>query len=124
MKKLVDTCGWIEWLTNGKLAHAFESYLLHTDSLITPTLIQFELYKWVCREKNANIALEVIGMTENTTIIELDTGIALFAADISKEYGLAMADAIIYATARKNDALLVTADKHFKTLPHVKFFEK
>ncbi len=98
--------------------------MLHTDSLITPTLIQFELYKWVCREKNANIALEVIGMTENTTIIQLDTGIALFAADISKEYGLAMSDAIIYATAQKNDALLVTADKHFKTLPHIKFFEK
>lgn len=122
--KLVDTCGWIEWLTNGKLASSFEPYLINTADLIIPTLVQFELYKWVCREKNSATALEIIGLTENCDVIPLDTNIALYAGDISKEFGLAMADAIIYATSRKNDALLVTSDKHFKSLPHVKYFEK
>jgi hypothetical protein len=35
---LVDTCGWIEWLTNGKLAALFEPYLLNSTDLIIPTL--------------------------------------------------------------------------------------
>lgn len=121
---LVDTCGWIEWLTNGKLATSFEPYLRHTTDLIIPTLIQYELYKWVSREKNPTMALEIIGLTENGHVIPLDTNLALYAADLSKEHGLAMADAIIYATSKKNNALLVTSDKYFKSLPHVKFFEK
>lgn len=124
MRKLVDTCGWIEWLTNGKLASSFESYLIHTTDLIIPTLIQFELYKWVSREKNSTQALEIIGLTESGFVVPLDTNLALYAADISKEHGLAMTDAIIYATSRKNNALLITSDKHFKDLPHTKFFEK
>jgi len=122
--KLVDTCGWIEWLSDGKLAKSFEPYLLHTADLIIPTLVQYELYKWVSREKNSILALEVIGLTENCEVVPLDTNLALYAADISKEHGLVMADAIIYATSRKNNALLITSDKHFKTLPHIKFFEK
>lgn|SRR3990167_4086139 len=124
MKYLVDTCGWIEWLTAGKLAACFELYLKHPAELIVPTLIQYEIYKWVCREKNATLALEVTGMTENGFVIPLDTSLALSAADIAKDYYLAMADAVVYATSRCYNVLLVTSDKHFKHLPQVKYFEK
>jgi predicted nucleic acid-binding protein len=37
---------------------------------------------------------------------------------------LPMADSIILATARANDAILWTQDEHFKGLPHVKYVEK
>jgi predicted nucleic acid-binding protein len=124
MRYLVDTCGWIEWLTNGKLASLFEPYFKHTSELVVPTLIQFELYKWVSREKNSTLALEIIGVTENGLVVPLDTALALYAADISKECHLSMADAIVYATSKNNNVELITADKHFKNLPNVKFFEK
>lgn len=124
MKKLIDTCGWIEWLTNGALIKSFENYLKKPSDLIVPTLIQYELYKWVSREKNSEFALEVIGITETGTIVPLDTHIALYASDISREYGLAMADAIIYATSLLYDAELVTSDRHFKQLPKVNYIEK
>jgi len=124
MKHLVDTCGWIEWLTNSKLASLFEPYLKHPAELIVPTLVQYELYKWVCREKSVTFALEVIGITESGTVTPLDTSLALYAADISKEYNLSMADAIVYATSKNNNALLITSDKHFKNIPHIKYFEK
>lgn len=124
MRYLVDTCGWIEWLTDGKLASSFELYLKHPSELIIPTLIQYELYKWVSREKNSTLALEIIGITESGSIISLDTALALYAADISKEYNLSMADAVIFATSKNNNALLITSDKHFKHLPNVKYFEK
>lgn len=121
---LVDTCGWIEWLINGKLATSFEPYLKHTSQLIIPTLIQYELYRWICREKNLSTALEIIGITEQSMVVPLDTHLALNAADISKQHNLAMADAIIYATAQKYDAELITADQHFAHIAKVKFFKK
>lgn len=124
MKKLVDTCGWIEWLTNGTLASNFASFLSKPTELIIPTLVQHELYKWICRERNSTTALEVIGMTETGIVIPLDTNIALCAADICREHSLAMADAIIYATSLLHKATLITSDKHFKKLPEVKFFDK
>lgn len=124
MKKLVDTCGWIEWLTDGKLADSFAPYLMKESELLVPTIVQYELYKWVSREKSSTLALEIIGMTENSIVIPLDTRISLYAADVSKEYGLAMTDAIVYASAVLNDATLVTADKYFQQLSNVKFFEK
>ena len=124
MKYLVDTCGWIEWLTDGKLAPLFEPYLKHPSKLIVPTLVQYELYKWVCREKSVSFALEIMGITENSEVIPLDTSLALYAADVSKEYTLSMADAIVYATSKNNNALLITSDKHFKNIPNIEYFVK
>lgn len=124
MKKLVDTCGWIEWLTNGHLASAFAPYITKSADLLIPTVVQYELYKWICREKSMGFALEAIGTTEEGTVIAIDTSLALYAADIARQYKLAMADAIIYATSKKHNALLITSDKHFESLPDVKFFKK
>ena len=61
---VVDTCGWIEWLTDSVLAESYAPYLANSDHLIVPTLVQFELYKWCLREKNEAAALDVIGLTE------------------------------------------------------------
>src|ERR1017187_8326970 len=47
---LVDTCGWIEWMTDSPLAKSYSRYLTAPDKLIVPTLIQHELYKWLYRE--------------------------------------------------------------------------
>lgn len=47
----------------------------------------------------------------------VDETLALEAADISLASGLAMADSIIYATARRHEATLVTADADFTGLP-------
>lgn len=123
-KYLVDTCGWLEWLTDGKLALSFRPYLKQSSQLIVPTLIQYELYKWICREKDTATALDVIGLTEQAHVESLDTHLALNAAAIAKQYNLAMADAIIYATGLKNQAIIITCDQHFISLPQVKYFKK
>jgi predicted nucleic acid-binding protein len=80
---VVDTCGWIEWLTDGTLAENFAPFLSDSANLIVPTLVQFELYKWCLREKDEAAALDVIGLTEVCLVRPLDTRIALSAADIS-----------------------------------------
>lgn len=124
MVALVDTCGWIEWLTDGRLADAFAPYLADSADLIIPTTLQFELYKWAKREKSEVEALEVIALTEQGRILPLTTRLALYAADLALQHQLSFADAIIYASARMVDAPLITADDHFKDLPEVIYFSK
>jgi len=54
----------------------------------------------------------------------LTTDIATKAAGYAGAYKLAMADAIIYATARDLEADLLTCDAHFLQLPGVAYFPK
>ena len=56
-------------------------------------------------------------------VVSLNEELALEAADLSLQYGLAMADAVVYATARHYEALLVTSDADFAELPGVKYLE-
>ena len=121
---LVDTCGWIEWLTDSPLAKSYSRYLTSTDTLLVPTLVQHELYKWLYREIDQVTALSAIAATKTATIIPFDTSLALLAAEVAREFKLATADAIIYATARQYDATLITSDAHFANLPQVKYFQK
>ncbi|WP_417908880.1 type II toxin-antitoxin system VapC family toxin [Candidatus Electronema sp. PJ] len=121
---LIDTCGWIEWLTDGPLCAQFEPYFNRIESVIVPTSVQFELYKWTARRCNLQTALEVAAVTEQGSVAPLSTAIALSAADFSAEHSLSFADSIIYATARFHNALLITSDAHFEGLPGVKFFRK
>ena len=51
------------------------------------------------------------------TIVPVDETLALEAADLALSAGLAMADALIYATARRHRAKLVTMDTDFEGLP-------
>lgn len=120
---LVDTCGWIEWMTDSGMADAYAPHL-DSESLLVPTLVQHELYKWLCRETDTNTALAAIAATQQAKVVPLDTSLALLAADIAREHKLTMADAIIYATARQFQATLVTSDAHFESLPQVLFYPK
>lgn len=121
---VVDTCGWIEWLTDGAMAENFAPFLADSASLIVPTLVQFELYKWCLREKDEAAALDVIGLTEAGLVRPLDTRIALSSADISVRYKLAMADAVVYASALAAGGQLLTSDAHFEGLPSVCYWQK
>ena len=67
---------------------------------------------------------QVIAYTQNCVVIALDTKIALQAADLHRQYKLATADAIVYASALFNNAQLLTCDAHFANLPNVLYIKK
>jgi predicted nucleic acid-binding protein len=115
----VDSSGWIEYFSGGPLAERYGSYLRHPAELITPTIVVYEVYKKIKRELGEELALRVSASLTATEIIPLTESIALLAADISLQYGLAMADAIIYATARDQEAQVLSSDADLKDLPGV-----
>ncbi|WHZ28007.1 MAG: hypothetical protein OJF51_002805 [Nitrospira sp.] len=71
--------------------------------------------KWWRRET----ALLFAGQLSATQVVHLTESIAFLAADMSLRYGLAMADAIVYATAKDQEAEVVTGDADLKDLSGV-----
>ena len=76
------------------------------------------------RERSEEEALISIAQIEKTRVVPLTTMIALTAADLGLEHGLAMADSVVYATARMNDADLITSDRDLAGLPGVIYLER
>lgn len=121
---LVDSSAFIEWLIGSPTGKALASLLPDEADWLVPTLVQYELSKWIARERGEDKADEVIAFTETCMIVPLDTAIALAAAEQSRVNGLAAADAIIYATARAFGAVLLTCDAHFDGLEGVDYRAK
>jgi predicted nucleic acid-binding protein len=116
---LVDSSGWIEYLAARPKADEFARYIEGDEPLVTSVIQVYEIYKVVRRDINEERAIESVAALGVTTIEPLHESLALEAADLSLEHGLAMADAIILATAAKHLAGIITADADFDGLPGV-----
>ncbi len=121
---LVDSSGWLEFLTDGPLAGTYAQHLKRLDDVLTPTIVLYEVYKVIKRQRSEEEALTVVAQMGKTQVVLLSDMIALTAADASLTYQLAMADAIVYATALIHKAKLVTSDADLASLPGVVYLKK
>jgi len=94
------------------------------DQWVVQTIVQYELARWLTREKSDAAAASTIAFTTQLIVKPLDMELATKAANYAQKHGLAMADSIIYATAIDMGADLLTCDFHFAELPHVVYFGK
>jgi len=121
--RVVDSSGWIEYLADGPLAAAFAPYLAPPEDILTPAAVLYEVYRWARREGGDAPAMEAVAQLEQTRFAPADHNVAIVAAELSADRGLAAADAFIYATARLEGCELVTADTDFRGLPGVTLIE-
>ncbi len=122
--RVVDTSAWIEVLDGSPAGGRVRGELPDLDQWLIPTIVIFELAKWVARVRGEDVADEVAAYADNCMVAGLDTDIALSAAEISVRHKLAAADAIVYATAQAHGADILTCDRHFENLPGVRFIPK
>ena len=122
--RVVDTSAWIEFLVGSALGVSLATELPDRSQWVVPTMVQLELAKWLTREVGEDKADRVIAFTETCVVADLDTQIALAAADLCARHKLATADAIVYAPALAHQADLLTCDRHFENLPGVRLFPK
>jgi uncharacterized protein len=122
--RLVDTSAWIEWLTGSSLGLALAAELPEREQWLVPTMVQLELAKWLTRAADEDRADRVIAFTATCVVANLDTATALSAAELCIRHKLATADAIVYATALRHGADVLTCDRHFENLPAVRFVTK
>ncbi len=116
---VVDSSGWIEYFIDGPLADRFEPHLSDLSAVITPTIVMYEVYRVIRRERSEAEATAAVAQMQKTRVADLDQFLALTAADLGLSHQLAMADAIVYATAIVNHSELVTADGDFEGLAGV-----
>jgi toxin FitB len=118
---VVDSSGWVEYFNDGPNAQAFSAAFANPAQMVVPTITLYEVFKRLAAvdDKLANAAIG--GMLQGA-VMDLDAAIAINAASLSAETGLAMADAVILATARAHDAELWTQDAHFEGLAGVRYF--
>jgi toxin FitB len=121
---IVDSCGWLEWFTDGRLADAYHKYLADQDNLLMPAIILYEVYKVLQREVGEEKALLAAGYMKNSPVIPLDETLALAAADVALQESLAMADAIIVAAARSRNCKIITSESNLKNQPNVVYIPK
>ena len=99
--RLVDTSAWIEFLTGSALGATLAPELPDRTEWLVPTMVQLELAKWLTREAGEDKADRVIAFSETCVVADLDT-----------------------ATALDHRADLLTCDRHFESLPGVRFVPK
>ena len=123
MPLIVDSSGWIEFFTNGLRAGEYARYLKNPASLATPTILLYEVYKKIRRDRTEEEALVAVSLMNRAAVIPLTESIALLAAEVSLKHSLPMADAVVYATALEQNCKVVTSDAHFKNLERVVYIK-
>lgn len=121
---LVDSCGWLEYFADAPNANYFAKPIEDIENLLVPSLCILEVFKSVLRQRGEDAALQAVSLMEQGVIVDLDTSIALSAAKLGLEYKLPLADSIILATARANDAIVWTQDTDFRGIDGIKFITK
>jgi toxin FitB len=116
---LIDSSAWLEYLTQDTDAAKFAPFIESESPTLVPTIVLYEVVKILMLRRGKPEADRFISAALRRTVVPLDEGLALEAAQVSNITKLAMADSIIFATARAYEAQLITGDAAFRGLPGV-----
>ena len=121
---VVDSCGWLEYIADGKNASFFEPALSDLPNLIVPAITIYEVCKRVLVQRGQPFADRAVTAMSRGQVVQLDAAAMRLAVIASVQYKLAMADAIIWQTAQQHAAKLYTQDADLKDAPDVRYRAK
>lgn len=118
---VVDSSAWLEYFGDGPNAGEFADAIADTERLVVPSITLFEVFKRIRLQRDLGAALYAVAQMQRGRVVDLDANLAVAAAELSAESGLPMADSIILATARFEDATLWTQNADFEGLEDVEY---
>lgn len=118
---VVDSCGWLEFISEGPNAGFFAPPLNDVETLVVPSITVYEVFKRVLQQSGEADAVQALALMDQGMVVDLDSTTATTAAKLSVALQLPMADAIIVAVARAHGATLWTQDSHFELLEGVRY---
>ena len=121
---VVDSSAWIEFFVDGPNARVFETPIRDSSALLVPSIVVFEVYRYVLKLRGREMALAAVATMRQGQAVPFDDALAVEAAELSATRGLPLADSIIYASATLHSATLWTQDAHFKGLEGVEYRTK
>ena len=121
---VVDSSGWIEYLTDSKRADLFAFPIEQRDQLLVPTVSLFEVQKFLNRNVSAELAKHCLDVMRLGRVLDLTDSRAIAAAKVATQHKLAFADAAMYSMALEHAATFWTQDVDYEGLPGVRYFAK
>ncbi|HSD56708.1 MAG TPA: type II toxin-antitoxin system VapC family toxin [Methanotrichaceae archaeon] len=121
MTVLIDSWAWMEFYAGSKAGEKVMTYVVDDDQDVIISAINLaEIYQVALRsfdEKTAETRRRAL--KNRCDIIAVDEEIAVMAAKIKHDLKWGLGDALIYATAKREGAKVLTGDLHFKGLSDV-----
>lgn len=117
---MVDSSAWLHYFRDTAVADRV-ALRITGQPILVPSIVVYEVYKALCRDASEDTADRAAAWLSQQTVVPLDERLALHAADVSLQRRLAMADAIVLATAEVFEAGVLTCDAHFAGLPGVEY---
>jgi uncharacterized protein with PIN domain len=71
--RVVDTSAWLEWLSDSPLGRKVGLELPQTEGWIVPTIVQYELARYLAREVSEDAADDTIAFSTQCVVAHLDT---------------------------------------------------
>ena len=118
---VVDSSAWLEYFADGPNAGFFATAVEDPDSQIVPSLTIYEVFKRILQQRGVDEALAAIAVMQQGLVVDLTAPLAIAAARASARERLPLADSVILATARANDATLWTQDADFEGRDGVRY---
>ncbi len=127
---LVDSWAWIEYFKGSAAGEKVKELIENLqDKVIVSTVNIAEVYNSFLRdysppnnERYAEASCDAI--KQRSYVYEVDEEIAVDSAKIKHEKKWGLGDSIIYATAKRESAKVLTGDPHFMGQKDVIFLEK
>jgi len=112
---LIDSWVWVEYFKGSECGKDAKKYIEGNEKAIISTINIAEVYRWILRFYDEKVAEEKRRvMKERCFVIPVDEEIAVMSAKIKHNEKMGLGDAPIYATAKKENAILLTGDSDFE----------
>jgi len=122
---LIDSWAWIEFFQGSNAGAAVMGYLDDDQDLIISAVNLAEVYRWILHFYDERIAEEKkAAMKERCILIDVDEEIAVEAARIKHRLKWGLGDSIVYATARREAASVLTGEGNFQGQNDVIFLNR
>lgn len=118
---VVDSSAWLTYFKGGRNASYFAKPVECLEELLVPTITLTEVFKVIARDRDPETALVYTAHMLPGRVVPLDESLAVAAAELGLAHKLPLADSIVYATAKRFDALVWTQDSDFEGLDGVRF---
>jgi len=121
---VVDSCGWLEYFSDGPNAGFFCTSNREHGEAVGANADIVRSIKRILQQRTEADALRAIALIRQGQLIDLSDAVTLGAARLSFDLKLPLADSIILFSARMHDAKLWTQDAHFEGISGVSFVRK
>lgn len=121
---VVDSSGWIEYLTDSARADLFAAAIEQRDQLLVPSIALFEVHKILSRGLATEIVDRCLNVMRLGRVLDLTDKRAIAASKAARQHTLALADAAMYSMAQEHNATFWTQDVDYQNLAGVRYFAK